>query len=396
MFLLFPRSYISVIEHELIYYLHLGRNEENNTEHLKTLGRLRLSESLLERCNCLVDVVAAGVSDADAHVAEADVLGRDLLVQAGRENHAALQQERQDVRRGQALGQADRGHGVRLVLGLCGQLGQAQLGDGGLDAVGDLGVDGEALRQRLGGDLGQGGVEGADELGRRRREVRGLAGLVVLHDGQPVGHGGVVGQRRGLARLEAVDGALRHHQDAEARRAADGLLAGGQDDVQVPRVEGDLLAADAAHAVDDDQRLRADAAHELRDGLDVAQHARRGVDVRDGDDLVRLLLEGLLDLRERGPLTDRGLELRGAHAVRFQTGGERVAEVARVQDEGVLARLDQVRGHDVPAQGAAAGDDERLRGGVGGLEELAQEGQGLAKDLDEGGPDVRLAGGIVR
>lgn len=325
-------------------------------------------------------------------MAESDVLGRDLLVQTTGEDHAALSQARQDVRRSHALGQADRGHGVRLVLGLGGQLGQAQLSNGSLDLVGDLGVDREALGQRLRGDLGQCGVEGADELGRGGREVRGLVGLVVLHDGQPVGQGCVVGSRRGLARLEAVDGALRHHQDAETGRAADGLLAGGQDDIQVPSVEGNLLGTDTAHAVDDDQRLGADTADELRNGLDVAQHTRRGVNVGDGDDLVLLLLEGLLDLRERGPLTDRGLELSGTHAIGLQAGGERVTEVASVQDEGVLIPLDQVGGHDIPAQGTAAGDGEGLGAGVGGLEEFAEESQGLAKGLDEGGANVRLAG----
>jgi hypothetical protein len=62
-----------------------------------------------------------------------------------------------------------------------------------------------------------------------------------------------------------------------------------------------------------------------------------------------------------------------------------------VQDEGLVARLAQVSSDLVPAKGARAGDNEGLRGGVGGLEELAQAGEDLAEDVDEGLADVRLA-----
>lgn len=57
------------------------------------------------------------------------------------------------------------------------------------------------------GDLGEGGVQGVDELGGRGSEVGGLVVLVVLHDGEPVGDGGVVSAGKGLARLGGLDGA---------------------------------------------------------------------------------------------------------------------------------------------------------------------------------------------
>ena len=321
---------------------------------------------------------------------EADVLGGALLVQTGCEDDPALEQTGQDVGGGEALGQPDGGHGVGLVLGLGGELLEAEALDGGLDAGGGLGVDGEALGHGAGGDLAEGGVEGVDELGGRGGEVGGLEALVVLHDGQPVGEGGVVGGGRGLAVLEDVDGAAGEHEDAEAGGAADGLLAGGQDDVDVPGVEGDLLTADAADAVDDDEGLGADAADDLGDALDVGEHAGGGVDVGDGDDLVGLLLQGLLDLLKRGALADGGLDLRGVGAVGFQARGEGVGEVAGVQDEGVLTLLDQVGGDDVPAEGTTAGDDDGLSGGVGGLEELPHHAQSLTEGLDEGGADMAL------
>jgi hypothetical protein len=148
-------------------------------------------------------------------------------------------------------------------------------------------------------------------------------------------------------------------------------LAGCYYGVEVPLVEGDLLGADTAHAIDDDEGLWADAADELGDALDVAEDAGRGINVCKGDQLVWLLLEGLLDLLQGWAVTDGSLEVGDLCAVALETLAEGVAEVAGVEDQGVLAALDQVGGDQVPAQGATTSDDEGLCGGVGGLEELA-------------------------
>jgi hypothetical protein len=67
-----------------------------------------------------------------------------------------------------------------------------------------------------------------------------------------------------------------------------------------------------------------------------------------------------------------------------------------VQDERILALLDQVRSHNIPAECATAGDDEWLCRGVGGLEEFPNKGQGLSKDLDEGGADMAFTRSIER
>jgi hypothetical protein len=60
-------------------------------------------------------------------------------------------------------------------------------------------------------------------------------------------------------------------------------------------------------------------------------------------------------------------------AITFETLAEGVAEVTGVEDQSVFAALNQVGGDQVPAEGATAGDNEWLCGGVGGLEELAGE-----------------------
>ena len=207
---------------------------------LQALGLLSLSESLLERRDGMVDIIALGVSDTDTHVAETDVLGGDILVQTSCKDDTALQQTGQDIGRSQTLGEVDSSHAMGLRIRAGSDLLETEVGNGGLDLVGDLSVLSEAAGD-ICGDLGEGGVQGVDELGGRGGEVGGLVVLVVHHDGEPLGDGGVVGAGGGLAVLRDLDGAAGGHDDAETGRAADGLLGGGHDGIEVPLVEGDLL-----------------------------------------------------------------------------------------------------------------------------------------------------------
>lgn len=228
-----------------------------------------------------------------------------------------------------------------------------------------------ALRQRLAGDLCQGRVQGAYELGSRRSEIGGFASFVVPHDGQPVRHGSEVAGGWGLALLKALDGTAGDHDYAEARWAADGLLAGGKHDVEVPRIKGKLLGADAADAIDDDQRIWADAAGQGSDRLDICEDAGGGVDVGDGKEFVGFCSQGFLNLVEGGLFANGCLELGDFSTVGFKAVGKGIAKVAGVQDEGFFFALDQVRGYKVPAQCATAGDEERLGGWGCSLEEAA-------------------------
>ena len=68
------------------------------------------------------------------------------------------------------------------------------------------------------------------------------------------------------------------------------------------------------------------------------------------------------------------------------------SDFAQFVDRDILAGLDKVGGHQVPAEGTRARDNKRLRGRVGGLEQLPEHRQRLAKGRDESGPDVALAG----
>lgn len=162
----------------------------------------------------------------------------------------------------------------------------------------------------------------------------------------------------------------RSHKYAQASRAPNALLRGREHDIQLPVVEANLLRSDTAHAINHDQRLRADLVHELAQCLDLAQHTRRRVDVCDSNDLVLLLLERLLHGIELWSVADRSLQLRGLRTVGLQGVSEGVGKVARVEDQRFLAWLDQVRGHLIPAEGAGARHDEWLRGWVCSLEEL--------------------------
>lgn len=213
-----------------------------------------------------------------------------------------------------------------------------------------------------------------------------------MHTGRPVLHRGKVRGRRGLPVLEPLHGPLAEHGDGQAGGAPDGLLAGRDHAIEVPLVKGELLAANTAHTIDDDERLRRHPADQRHKVLQLAQHAGRGVDVRDGQQLVLLLAQRLFDLGQLWARADGGLELRDLGTVGRQGVGEAVTEVARVQNQGVLAGLDEVGADEVPTEGAGTGDDEGLGGGVGGPEKLAEKGERLAEGRDEAGASVALAG----
>lgn len=208
---------------------------------------------------------------------------------------------------------------------------------------------------------------------------------------RPVLHGSKVRRGRRLAVLEGLHGPAAEHGDGQAGRAADGLLAGGDHSIQIPAIKIDLLAGNTADAVDDDERVGRDLADQGRQVLQLAQHAGGGVDVGDGDGLVALLGQRLLDLGQLGPGAHGRLELGHVGAVHAQAVGKAVAEVAGPEHEDVLAGLDQVGSHEIPAQRARAGDDEGLGGGVGGLEELAQHRQRLAEGCDKARANMALA-----
>lgn len=161
--------------------------------------------------------------------------------------------------------------------------------------------------------------------------------------------------------------------------------------VELPLVKLDLLATDTAHAVDHDQSVRADPVDKLAEGLDLAEHTGARVNVGDGQDLVLLLLQCFLDLVELRAFANGRLQLCRLGAICFEAVGERVGEVPSVQDEDVIAGLGKVGGDLVPAKGAGAGEDERLRGRMGGLEELAQVREDVAEGVDEWLADMGFA-----
>lgn len=72
---------------------------------------------------------------------------------------------------------------------------------------------------------------------------------------------------------------------------------------------------------------------DLRVLLDGGEDTSRGVDLGDGDKLVLLLLESLLEVLRVDNATDLGLELVDVGTVSAQAVGERVGEVAVVEDE---------------------------------------------------------------
>ena len=127
-------------------------------------------------------MASARIQHTDAHVAETDVLGSDGLVDATGEDNTPRTELGKKLSTLDVLGEEDGGHAVGLVVGVGGDLLEAEVGNGSLDLVRSRLVGREPFLDALGNNLGKGGVEGADELGRGSSKVRGLLSLVVLHD----------------------------------------------------------------------------------------------------------------------------------------------------------------------------------------------------------------------
>lgn len=286
------------------------------------LASLNLRNGLLQRIQSLLDVTQLAIHDRHAHMTEAEVLGRALLVQATGKNDTLRQQLGQQLGLSHTLGQVNRGHAVSLGLGVGGELLHAHLLNLILDVAGNLLVLREALLNGDGEDLVERSVERMDELRRRGGKVRRLLGLVVAHDREPVREAGKVGSGAGLAGVEGLDGAAGEHENRETSGNTDGLLGSGEDDIEIPLIEPDLLASDGADAVDDDEGGGGDAADDGGDGLDIREDSGGGVDVRDGDGLVGLFLERRLDGLEARARSDGSFELRRLAAV----GGNAVGE----------------------------------------------------------------------
>jgi len=351
---------------------------------------LSLGKSLLQRRQGIINILTLRIGNTNTHMTESDILSSNLLVQTSCEDNAALQQTGEDIWGSQTLRQVHGSHTVSLGIRVRGELLETELGDSSLNLIRGLGVNGETLGHGTRGDLAEGGVQSVNELGGWGSEVAGLVVFVVLHDGQPLLDGGVVRGGGGLARLSGLESTTGDHDDAQTGWATDGLLGGSHDGIEIPLVEGNLLGTDTADTVDDDEGIGADAAGDLGDTLDVVQDTGGSIDVGDCDDLIGLGLEGLLDFVEGGAVANGGAEVVDVSAIGLQAGTEGVTEVAGVQDESILTTLDQVGGDEVPSEGTATGDNEGLGGGVGGLEQLASQSDGLTKDLDEAGSDVAL------
>jgi hypothetical protein len=117
-----------------------------------------LSRGKIHSCLCLhktilqcnkrtINVITVGVSNADTHVAKADVLGSNLLVQTASKDNTTLHELGQNIRRSQTLGKVDGSHPVGLVLGLRGQLLETEVSDGLLDLLRCFAVSSEAVGQ---------------------------------------------------------------------------------------------------------------------------------------------------------------------------------------------------------------------------------------------------------
>lgn len=300
-------------------------------------------------------------------MANTEVLVLALFVDAGAENDVALRKLRKQVSGSPAVGVVDGGHGVRVTVALLklrrDQLLEPEPVDRILDVVRRGLVARDALRQRhlAVHDRAQALVQSVDEVRRGRRKVSGRAAFVRLHDGDPASPRCEEGRRRRLAGLARLHSARAKGDKRQTRRAAEAFLRRSEHHVDAPLLHLQLFARDTAHGVDDNERVGAHLLYSLRDGLDVVQHSRAGVDMRDGDRLVLLLLQDLLDLVDGRARANAAAQLRHLGGVHSEAVRKALGEEARVQHQHLFTRLDKVRRNLVPAKRARAGDDDWLR-----------------------------------
>lgn len=324
-------------------------------------------------------------------MSNSDVLGSNLLVQATSEDDTLAQQNWEDLWNSNTLWQVDGGHAVGLICWVGSDLLQTKRCNSILNLPGRSLVGGKSLAQWTGEDLGEGGVESVDELWRWGGEVRWFQCLIRLHDWEPVLHGSEIRSWWVLAGLESVNGAAREHGDGETSWNSDALLGGGDNSVKLPVIEENLLRANGADTINYQKSLWRDALDQLAESLELREDTGGCVDVGDGNDLVLLLLERLLNLWELWAGANWCLELGDVCAVDAEAVCEGVAEITSVKDEDVVSWLGEVGGDKIPAEGSRARDDEWLGVFRGGLEEFAEHGEGLAEGLDECWRSVRFA-----
>lgn len=312
-------------------------------------------------------------------------------MQATSEDDTLAQQNWENLWNSNTLWQVDGGHAVGLVRRVGSDLLQTERCNSILNLLGRGLMSGKSLVQWTGEDLGEGGVESVDELWGWGGEVRWLQCLVRLHDWEPIPHGSEVGSWWVLAGLESLNGAAREHGDGETSWNSDTLLGGGDNSIKLPVIEENLLRADGADTINNEECLWRDALDQLTESLELREDTSGCVDVGDGNDLVLLLLERLLNLWQLWAGANWCLELGDICAVDAEAVCKGVTKVTSVKDEGVVSWLAEVGGDKIPAEGSRAGDNEWLRVFCGGLEEFAEHGEGLAEGLDECWRSVRLA-----
>jgi hypothetical protein len=106
------------------------------------------------------------------------------------------------------------------------------------------------------------------------------------------------------------------------------------------------------------------------------------------------LHESFLNFLEGWSIANGRYQLCGTDTVSLQARCKRVSEVTRMQNESIFPLLNKVRSHQVPSQGSATANDERLRSWIRGLEKSSKKSQGLSKCLDECWTDMALTGEV--
>ena len=182
---------------------------------------------------------------------------------------------------------------------------------------------------------------------------------------------------------------LRDGEIGEAGRDHDGLLRSADEDVDAPGVHVEVRGAEAGDGVDDEQRVVAGVAQDLRDAGGAVADASRGLGGLHEDDSGFELEGGLDFVKREGLAVGGGDDVDGAAEV-FGQRGPALTELAGGEDENAVAGAGEVGHGGLHGSGARGGEEDDV---VLGADEFAEVGEGAGEEGAELGRAVVDVGG---
>mmetsp|Transcript_30001 Transcript_30001/g.75495 ORF Transcript_30001/g.75495 Transcript_30001/m.75495 type:complete len:370 (-) Transcript_30001:31-1140(-) len=295
-----------------------------------------------------------------AHVADAEVLGLDVLVQTtGDDGTVGLHtaQELGRIHTVRVVGSRER---VGRQTVVCHQF-DTECCECSLESLahGQMFLE-TLLNTTVGKDRLQRDVHCLNQLYSRGGKVAGTLLLIGLHDGDPSRPLAVVAWHRSLAVLGGLQSTGTSHRHTESRRNRESLLTASHGKVNIPLGHAEFLAGDGANTIDSDQDLGTHLTDCLGQSLHRSQHTSAGVHMSNSHNLVGLLAESLLHSLYRRTASNLSTNMIDNTAKVFEHITKRIAKIAGVHNQSSLTSFHGVCDNQIPAERSTGSQHKRL------------------------------------